>query len=614
MSGLCGWFSRDPGALPIELMAAPLCRFDQAPARTASHGAGAVAVAGGLDRVGLYHEEGVLIAHWGERVDALARLWRVHGAKACAALSGQFAFAIVDERRGEALLAVDRCATRPLYYQLMGRTLVFATSADALALHPGAGRELDPQSLYNYLHLHAAPGPATMYRGQRRLAPGEFVHLQHGRLERGRYWRLRFNEHEAAGLPQLRAELLETVTNAVEASLGQQRVGVMLSGGAGSAALAALLQRVGDRQAPTCAVGAGPASRGVLAAARRIARELRTEHHERALGPVEAADAIPQLAAAFDQPCGDPDALAVFYGVQLAREAGVQRLLGGQGSAILFGRRAAYAEQLRLSRYERLPSGLRQLLLEPLLFWVASRVRGGPVAAARAHIEQSLLPMPVRLRGANPLHDYGPASVLEPDFLALVDVGAPQAMREQTWWLAQCRDPLNRLIALDLQCGLADRALPMLARAGEPAGIDIALPYLADGVVAFAARLQPRHKLGGDGRFALLRSAMRGTILGRTGRCVQAGLALPFAQWLQADARLKELAFDSLAGLRRRRIVRADFIDTLLAARLPEKPAHHGAMVWLLMMLEQWFAQRRVDCENLGKARTRPGAIELNGG
>lgn len=119
MSGLCGWFSREPGALPIADMAAPLRGPGKAPARCASHAMGAAALVGGH---GLYHEDGLLIAHWGERPDTLARLWRTHGAKACAALSGHFAFAILDERRAEALLAVDRCASRPLYYQMVGRT------------------------------------------------------------------------------------------------------------------------------------------------------------------------------------------------------------------------------------------------------------------------------------------------------------------------------------------------------------------------------------------------------------------------------------------------------------------------------------------------------------
>ena len=96
MSGVCGWFSREPAAVPIAEMAAPLCRVDGTVLRTAAHGLGAAALAGGIDGGSLYHEEGLLIAHCGERVDALARLWRSHGVKSCAALSGHFAFAILD--------------------------------------------------------------------------------------------------------------------------------------------------------------------------------------------------------------------------------------------------------------------------------------------------------------------------------------------------------------------------------------------------------------------------------------------------------------------------------------------------------------------------------------
>jgi asparagine synthase (glutamine-hydrolysing) len=602
MSGLCGWFSREPGALPLAQMATPLCRFEPGALRTAAHSAGAVALAGGLERTGLYHEDGLLIAHCGERVDALARLWRTHGPKACAALSGHFSFAILDERRGEALLAVDRCATQPLFYQLVGRTLVFASSADALALHPGSGHELDPQALYNYLYFHAAPGPGTMYRGQRRLAPGEYVHLHGGRLERARYWRLRFTEHGEGALPELRAELAATVRSAVEASIGQQQSGVLLSGGSASAALAGLVQSVGERRVPTCAVAGGPAAGAALAAARRVARALGSSHHERELGPADVADAIPKLAAAFDLPCGDPQAVVLYYGALAAREAGVRRLLCGHGAAVLFGRRAAYAHQLRLSRYERLPSGLRQLLLEPLLFRLAAGVRRGPLATARAHILQSMRPLPARLQLASLLHGYGPSNVFEPEFFAAIDSTAPAAAQEQAWWLAQARDQLNRMIALDMQYALADHALPILSVTAGLAGVEAAVPYLHDGVVAFAARLDPRHKRAGDARGALFRSALRDAAPARPAGDAP---ALPFGEWLQTDARLKGLAFDSLADLRKRRIVRADFIDTLLAHRLAAQPARHGTMVWLLMMLEQWFAQRRVDCDRVGAARAR---------
>jgi asparagine synthase (glutamine-hydrolysing) len=376
----------------------------------------------------------------------------------------------------------------------------------------------------------------------------------------------------------------------------------MLSGGPASAGLAALVQSVGERRVPTCAVAGGPAAGAALAAARRVARELGTDHHERELVPADVADAIPLLAAAFDQPCGDPQAVVLYHGALAAREAGVRKLLCGHGAAVLFGRRAAYAHQLRLSRYEQLPSGLRQLLLEPLLFRLAAGVRRGPLAAARAHVLQSMRPLPARLQLASLLQGYGPSNVFDPEFFAAIDSTAPAAAQEQAWWLAQARDQVNRMIALDMQYALADHALPMLARASCLAGVDSAAPYLQDGVVAFAARLDPRHKRGGDARGALLRSALGGPAPARTH---PEGLALPFGQWLQTDARLKGLAFDSLADLRKRRIVRGDFVDTLLARQLPAQPARHGTMVWMLMMLEQWFAQRRVDCDSVGTARAR---------
>jgi hypothetical protein len=132
---------------------------------------------------------------------------------------------------------------------------------------------------------------------------------------------------------------------------------------------------------------------------------------------------------------------------------------------------------------------------------------------------------------ANLLHGYASAEVFEPGFLAGVDPTAPTAKLSHSWWLSDGASQVNQLIALDMQYALADQQLP--------------------------------------------------------------AAAAPFGHWLQSEPRIKALAFDSLAHLKRRGIVREAFIDTLLTARMAQNPAWHGRMVWLLMMLEQWFGQRR---------------------
>ena len=118
MSGLCGWYAEAPAGVAIERMAAPIGRFERTPLKSATHARGSVALSGSIDCTSLLQEEGLIVALWGspgQHARTLAQRWRSHGAWAGAALSGQFAFVILDARRGEALVAVDRCATRPLF-------------------------------------------------------------------------------------------------------------------------------------------------------------------------------------------------------------------------------------------------------------------------------------------------------------------------------------------------------------------------------------------------------------------------------------------------------------------------------------------------------------------
>ena len=466
---------------------------------------------------------------------------------------------------------------------------MFASSADALVLHPGAGREIDPQALYNYLYFHAVPAPAAIYKGQRRLLPGEFLHLQGGRLQRARYWKIQFHEQHDGSAADLKQEFLDTVRGAAHDALAQQQGGVLLSGGHGSAVIAAHAGAAGGAPPHTYSVGYDGGG-DALARAHALARQLGGVHRQRCVGAAEVAEAIPRLAQGFDQPLGDPAVLAAFFGAAMARADGVQRLLGGHGCAELFGARPHYAEQARLSRYEKIPSALRQTLVEPLLFQLAGGAGAAPLRRARRYIQQALVSLPERLQAANLLHGYGGAEVFEPDFLAGVDPTAPAGMLNHSWWRTDGSSQVNQLIALDLQYALADRQLPALTRACELAGLEAGFPFLGDAVMAFAARLAPQQKLDGMRRCPFLRAALRGTLPRKAAPALPAA-ALPFGHWLQTDQRIRALAFDSLSDLKRRHIVRADFIDTLLDTRVAGLPAWHGRMVWLLMMLEQWFGQ-----------------------
>ncbi|MES2116722.1 MAG: asparagine synthase-related protein [Pseudomonadota bacterium] len=608
MSGLCGWFSlvRDEGADPAEprrqlaRMAAPLTRFDGSDVQAIACGAAGVAIAAREDSAQLYREDGLLLAVWGQPTLAdqadgvahrLAALWPQHGAQACAELAGAFALCILDSRNGEVLLAVDRNGARPMLYQPAPQGLLFASSADALLAHPWADAALDHQAIYNYLYFHMVPSPGTMYRQQQRLLPGEYLHYRRGKLSRGQYWEMRYLEHEHTPWSRLKPQFLATVARAVQASLAGHEVGAFLSGGTDSSTLVAMLSQ-GGATARTYSIGFDVEGYDEMEYANIAVQAFNTRHRELYVTAEDVIAAIPHISAVFDQPFGNASAVPAYYCARMARADGITRMLGGDGGDELFGGNARYAHQAVLSRYERCPAPLRQLLLEPVLFGLLAGQQHRLLRKARSYVRQALLPLPARLETYNLLQGYGPGQVLEADFLAMVDSAAPAGALDQAYWRTRHLSQINRLLALDMHYTLADNDLPKVSKACELAGLEVAFPFLHDEVVAFAARLRPEDKLHGTRLRHFFRAALSDTLPPAILNKRKHGFGLPVGHWLHSHARLRSLAGDSLSDLKRRHIVRPAFIDALLDTHLASHPPYHGTMVWVLMMLEQWFQRR----------------------
>ena len=161
--------------------------------------------------------------------------------------------------------------------------------------------------------------------------------------------------------------------------------------------------------------------------------------------------------------------------------------------------------------------------------------------------------------------------------------------------LAQARAEflINRMLALDLRFTLADNDLPKVIRSCELAHVDVRFPLLDDALVAFSARLAPDLKLKRTTLRYFFKEALRGFLPDEIIAKKKHGFGLPFGLWMQSHAPLQQIAMDSLAALKKRRIVRSDFIEQLTSLHVRAHPSYYGTMVWVLMMLEQWLSQRR---------------------
>ena len=272
------------------------------------------------------------------------------------------------------MLARDRFGIKPLYYRDVDGELSFASELDALPKG-----ELDLDALEAFLAFNSIPAPLSIFREIRKLPPGHVLTWEDGRVSLERYARPgplppATTSDEAELVEECRARLRDSVRAHLVADVP---VGVLLSGGVDSGALAALAAQ------ESSGAGADVLDRVRGAVVRRAGRRARggsavygTRHRELVLRP-DAALLLPALADAFDEPFADSSALPTYLVAKLAAED-VKVALSGEGGDELFGGYYTYVADLLAERV-----GPSRRSVRPARRAAAARRRGGRASTTR---------------------------------------------------------------------------------------------------------------------------------------------------------------------------------------------------------------------------------------
>ena len=275
----------------------------------------------------------------GSDAEVLVHLYEERGAEAVHALRGAFAFALHDARPGQpptVLLGRDRLGEKPLHLVERPGSITFASELRALVAG-GTPFKLDPASVHAYLHFGYAPEPATMIAGVRQLEAGCLlqVELDPWRVTERRYWRL-LDAPPIDGDPALRvrAELERVAEIVIRADVP---VGVALSGGIDSGAVAALAARASHAPLAAFTVGyVGRPRHDERAQAVALASELRLPVHEVELSTEAMVGAFTNTVFERDQPVADIAGYGHREVMRAARAHGTPVLLTGYGGDELF--------------------------------------------------------------------------------------------------------------------------------------------------------------------------------------------------------------------------------------------------------------------------------------
>jgi asparagine synthase (glutamine-hydrolysing) len=522
--------------------------------------------------------------------ETIVHLYEDEGARTVERLEGMFAFAIWDGRARRLLLARDRLGIKPLYYTMTGRALIFASEIKAL-LESGLVRPRFNESvLSEYLANGFVAGEETFFKDVRKLMPGHVLTWSRDEgIRLQRYWQ----PPEPASMPpspvKSASDLRELLEGAVDRHLmSDVPLGVFLSGGLDSSALAAMVARKRTTPIKTFAVGFADKATSELPYARLVASHIGADHHEITIDPKSYFESLPQLVWHEDEPIAFPSSVPLNFVARLASQH-VKVVLTGEGADEIF---------LGYNRYRVTHWNAR----------LGHLYRAGTTAGVRAAARAALEKLPARFARAGRRTflgcDADPRQLYFENFSIIGSARQASLVRRRdllavdpfaSQW--QCFEAghgslLDRMGRTDLQTYLVELLMKQ-DQMSMAASIESRVPYLDDQVVSQVASMPGTSRLPGWETKTLLKAAVRDLVPPEILTRKKMGFPVPLGDWLRGE--YWPVVDNFVLG--RRAQTRGWFDAAALSAMANEHRegrASHTHALWLLINLEVWS---RLHCD-----------------
>jgi len=541
--------------------------------------------------------------------ETIIHLYEEQGARAVERLSGMFAFAVWDSARRELLLARDRLGIKPLYYALDGDgTLYFASEIKALIEARAVAPEINYAALPDYLANHAPSGEETLFSDFKRLLPGHTLTWRDGQIEIRKYWDLSFtqNGHPAPSDRGAIEQWTELFREAVRSHLmADVPLGVFLSGGVDSSAIAAVMSGMAREPIKTFSVGFAEREANELDYARMVARACDTVHYEVIVTPGAFFAAMPRLIWHEDEPLAHLASVPLYFVSELAARH-VKVVLTGEGSDELMAGyyrywKTVYNLSLGARYHGWTPEALRRAArngIDRLPIGSALRNRLSRTFLSRTPDVESLY-----LDNFAVFSRIQQLSLLTPEAKERAGALDPYATARRYLAQSDATTTLNRLLYADTKTYLHELLMKQ-DQMSMAASLESRVPFLDHRLVEFTARLPERMKLRRMTTKYVLRRAMKGVLPEPILARPKMGFPAPVGAWFRGAYRSVIEDYALSARSRERGVFDPAFVRNLVAEH-QSGARDHSQRLWSLVNFEMW-ARQFIDGEIYGHRDTEP--------
>lgn len=504
---------------------------------------------------------------------------------------GMFVFVIHNRVNHTLKIFRDRAGVKPLYWYFDGKTFLFSSELKSFHQHPNFNKVINNDALAKYLQFGYIPQPYTIFELTNKLKAGHFLtfDLKSLKIDEEAYWDV-VNYYNMPRLDITYQEAVEHTDELLHRAFNYRMisdvpVGIFLSGGYDSVAVASILQNDSSHKLKTFTIGFQEQGFDEAPYAKTIAKHLGTEHVEYYCTQQDALNVIPTLSGIYDEPFGDVSAIPTILVSQMAKKE-VTVALSADGGDEIFAGYGKYQRALKYKKYADMNFASKKLGSIVLNGVKRLNVLGfdktGQITRVMDVInkdsKESLLKHLVFPNSAT----VADLLVKKPkDIFTYFDMGAS---------LTNHNDELSKMLAVDYKTYMVDDVLVKVDRAGMSVSLEGREPLLDHSIIEFAAQLPSNFKLREGNTKDILKNIVHNYVPKKMVDRPKMGFGVPIHHWLNAE--LKSMLEGNLEPEKLHREGIFD-VDEIIKLKnyfyLNPNNQQVAKLLWYVLCFELWF-------------------------
>ena len=511
-------------------------------------------------------------------------------------VNGMFSFVLWDRKEKFLYLISDRLGKKPLYWSNINGNIIFGSELKSLISFYMFNKEINKQSLQNFLQFSYINSPDTIFKNTYKLEPGIIIRFNKNRdIKKTIYWNFNFNMENSNEIKNDKISKIKKLTELLEDSVSKRMIsdvpiGVMLSGGIDSSLIAAIAQKKSLKKINTYCIGFNNKGFDESKYAKKISNILSTSHNEFILDDYSIEDLVEKIPFYYDEPFADSSQIpSMIISKELKKKVTV--CLTGDGGDEVFGGYTRYIWGNKFSKICNIfPIFFRNIISRILNTFPSEKINKFNELFPN-HILPSQLGDRMKKIGKIILSEsnYEIYLKLITQMEDKVLLNQSDFHKNSSNYIFSKKNIIEAMQIMDLKNYLPGDILTKIDRASMASSLELRSPLLDYRLIEFSFKnLILKDKIYGNKGKYILKQILKNYIPENLINRPKMGFAIPLSKWLRG--RLKNWMLDTLNlnKIKSQNILNSQQVGKMINDHMKSKRNCHHEL-WNILMFQTWF-------------------------